>query len=73
MVRIVLCMLPKHAVKLAKDENAQLFLYPCYRKCTILWPYRLSTRNRAVYKDLEDKVQSWFDKVKVMARDEGIL
>ena len=62
----------KHAVKLAKDENAQLF---CIHVIGIAPYYGYMGSPPAIeqyYKDLEEKVQSWFDKVRVMVRNEGI-
>ena len=62
----------KHAVKLAKDENAQLF---CIHVIGSVPYYGLIGSPPAIeqyYKDLEEKAQSWFDKVRNMARNEGI-
>jgi nucleotide-binding universal stress UspA family protein len=62
----------KHAVKLAKDENAELF---CIHVIGSVPYYGLIGSPPAIeqyYKDLEEKAQSWFDKVRNMARNEGI-
>ena len=62
----------KHAVKLAKDENAQLF---CIHVIGSVPYYGFIGSPPAIeqyYKDLKEKVQSWFDKVRDMARNEGI-
>jgi nucleotide-binding universal stress UspA family protein len=62
----------KHAVKLAKDENAQLF---CIHVIGTVPYYGFIGSPPAIeqyYKDIEEKVQSWFDKVRDMTRNEGI-
>src|ERR1041385_3120091 len=59
----------KHAVKLAKDENAQLF---CIHVIGSVPYYGSPAAIEQYYKDLEQKVQSWFDKVRDMAGNEGI-
>jgi len=62
----------KHAVKLAKDENAQLF---CIHVIGSLPYYGYMGSPAAIeqyYKDLEEKAQSWFDKVRDMASYQGI-
>ena len=62
----------KHAVKLAKDENAQLF---CIHVIGVVPYYGYMGSSAAIeqyYKDLEEKAGSWFDKVRDMARNEGI-
>ncbi len=56
----------KYAVKLAKDENAQLF---CIHVIGSVPYYGYMGSPAAIeqyYKDLEQKVQSWFDKVRDM-------
>jgi nucleotide-binding universal stress UspA family protein len=62
----------KHAVKLAKDENAQLF---CIHVIGSVPYYGYMGSPAAVeqyYKDLEERARTWFDKVRDMARNEGI-
>jgi nucleotide-binding universal stress UspA family protein len=61
----------KYATRIAKDENAQLF---CIHIIASV-PYGYATSPPAIdqyFKDIEEKVQSWFDKVKDMAKNEGI-
>jgi nucleotide-binding universal stress UspA family protein len=62
----------KYAIKLAKDENAQLF---CIHVIGSV-PYGYASSPPAIdqyFKDLEEKVQSWFEKVRDMAKSEGVL
>jgi nucleotide-binding universal stress UspA family protein len=62
----------RYAVKLAKNENAQLF---CIHVIGSMPYYGYIGSPPAIeqyYKDLEEKVQSWFDKVRDIARNEGI-
>jgi nucleotide-binding universal stress UspA family protein len=62
----------KYATRIAKDENAQLY---CIHVMTSV-PYGIANapaRSLEEYlKDLEQKVQSWFDKVRDMAKNECI-
>jgi len=61
----------KYATRIAKNENAQLF---CIRIMTKV-PYGYTDSPPATdeyFKDIEEKVQSWFDKVRDMAKTEGI-
>ena len=61
----------KYAVKVAKDENAELF---CIHVIASV-PYGYSSSPTATdqyFKNIEEKVQSWFDKVRDMAKNEGI-
>lgn len=61
----------KYAIKLAKDENARLF---CIHVIGSV-PYGYTSSPPAIdqyFKDLQEKVQSWFDKVRNMASNEGI-
>ena len=60
------------AIKVAKNENAKLY---CIHVISNI-PYGYESSPYAIdryYKDLEQKVQSWFDKVRDMAESEGIL
>ena len=62
----------RYAVKLAKDENAQVF---CIHVIESVPYYGYVGSPPAIdryYEDLEEKVQSWFGKVRDMARNEGI-
>ena len=62
----------RYALKLAKDENTQVF---CIHVIENVPYYGYVGSPHAIeqyYKDLEDKVQSWFDKVRDIAKDEGI-
>ena len=62
----------RYAAKLAKDENAQVF---CIHVIESVPYYGYVGSPHAIqqyYKDLEEKVQSWFDKVRDIARNEGI-
>jgi nucleotide-binding universal stress UspA family protein len=61
----------KYGIKIAKDENAQLF---CIHVIGSV-PYGYASSPPAIdqyFKDLEEKVQSWFDKVRDMAKNEGV-
>lgn len=61
----------RYAIKLVKDENAQLF---CIHVIGTV-PYGYTSSPPAIdqyFKDLQEKVQSWFDKVRNMASNEGI-
>ena len=61
----------KYAIKVAKDENAKLF---CIHVIASV-PYGYASSPPATdqyFKDIEEKVQSWFDKVRDMAKNEGI-
>lgn len=61
----------KYAVKLAKDEDAQLF---CIHVLMGV-PYGYESSPYAIdqyFKDLQEKAQSWFKKVREMARNEDI-
>jgi nucleotide-binding universal stress UspA family protein len=60
----------KYATRIAKDENAKLF---CIHVMASV-PYGRATSQPAIDKYFKDKekVQSWFDKVKDMAKNEGI-
>jgi nucleotide-binding universal stress UspA family protein len=61
----------KYATRIAKNENAQLF---CIHIITSV-PYGYATTPPAIdqyFKDVQAKVQSWFDKVREMAKTEGV-
>ena len=49
----------------------QYILYPCYRN-SFLRLYGLSPTRDQYFKDQEEQAQSWFEKVRNMARNEGI-
>jgi nucleotide-binding universal stress UspA family protein len=61
----------RYAIKVAKNENAKLY---CIHVISNI-PYGYESSPYAIdqyYKDLEQKVQSWFDKVRDMAKTECI-
>ncbi len=61
----------KYAIKVAKDENADLF---CIHVIASV-PYGYASSPPAIdqyFRDIEEKVQSWFDKVRDMTMNEGI-
>jgi nucleotide-binding universal stress UspA family protein len=61
----------RYAIKVAKNENAKLY---CIHVISNI-PYGYESSPHAIdqyYKDLGQKVQSWFDKVREMAKSEGI-
>src|SRR5215469_8855762 len=61
----------KYAIKLAKAESAELF---CIHTIGSL-PYDYTDYPPAMdqyLKDQEEKAQSWFDKVRTVAKNEGI-
>ena len=61
----------KYAIRIAKDEKAQLF---CIHVITpqIPYGYVAAATDGQYYEDIKDKVESWFDKVKDMAKAEDI-
>ncbi|MGB6532099.1 MAG: universal stress protein [Candidatus Nitrosopolaris sp.] len=65
----------QYATRIARYEKAQLF---CIHVVTPRIPYGYatpaasSTKNR-YYDDIKSKVESWFDNVRNMAKDEGIF
>jgi nucleotide-binding universal stress UspA family protein len=62
----------KYAIKIAKYENAQLF---CIHIITARIPYGYSTSIPTTDKshaDIKDKVEYWFDKVRQIAKNEGL-
>ena len=62
----------KHAVKLAKDENAQLFCIHVIESVPYYGYVGSQPAIERYYEDLEEKVQSWFGKVRDIAKNEGI-
>jgi nucleotide-binding universal stress UspA family protein len=62
----------RYAIKLAKDENAQLFCIHVIGSVPYYGYIGSPPAIEQYYKDLEEKVQSWFEKVRDMARNEGI-
>jgi nucleotide-binding universal stress UspA family protein len=56
----------KYATRIAKDENAQVY---CIHAITSV-PYGIANAPaiEGYFKDLEHKIQSWFDKVRDMAK-----
>ena len=63
----------KYAIRVAKDEKAQLF---CIHVITPHIPYGYASAAASVtgqnYEYIKDKVESWFDKVKHIAKAEDI-
>jgi nucleotide-binding universal stress UspA family protein len=61
----------KYAIRIAKDEKAQLF---CIHVITPKIPYGYATAatDGQYYEDIKNNVESWFDKVKDMAKAEDI-
>lgn len=64
----------KYAIRIAKDEKAQLF---CIHVITPQIPYgyasaAASTRGQ-YHEEIKDKVESWFDKIKDIAKAEDIV
>ena len=65
----------QYAIRLARSEKAQLF---CIHVVTPRMPYGYatpaasSTKSR-YYDDIKNKVESWFDNVRNIAKDEGIF
>ena len=59
----------KYAIRIAKDEKAQLF---CIHVITPQIPYGYANTGKQHYEDIKEKVESWFDKVKAMAKTEDI-
>jgi nucleotide-binding universal stress UspA family protein len=62
----------KYAIRIAKDENAQLL---CIHIISPRIPYGYSTSIPTTDKshvDIKDKVESWFDKVRLIAKNEGL-
>jgi nucleotide-binding universal stress UspA family protein len=59
----------KHAIKLAKDENAQLFCIHVIGSVPYYGFIGSAPAIEQYYKDLEERSQSWFDKVRDMAKN----
>jgi nucleotide-binding universal stress UspA family protein len=59
----------KHAIKLAKDENAQLFCIHVIGSVPYYGFIGFAPAIEQYYKDLEERSQSWFDKVRDMAKN----
>lgn len=62
----------KYATRIAKDENAQLF---CIH-CIVSIPYGYfnpASSTEQYYGDIKEKVESWFDKVRLIAKAEDII
>ena len=65
----------QYATRIARNEKAQLF---CIHVVTPRMPFGYatpaasSTKSR-YYDDIKNKVESWFDNVRNIARDEGIF
>jgi nucleotide-binding universal stress UspA family protein len=62
----------KYAVRIAKDENAQLFRI----HCIVGIPYGYinpASSTDQYYEDIKDKVESWFDEVRRIGKAEGVI
>ncbi|HET7148462.1 MAG TPA: universal stress protein [Candidatus Nitrosopolaris sp.] len=63
----------EYATRIAKDENAQLF---CIHVITPRIPYGYATSAASTtgqyHEDIKDVVESWFEKVRDIAKNEGI-
>jgi nucleotide-binding universal stress UspA family protein len=63
----------KYAIRIAKDEKADLF---CIHVITPQIPYGYATAAASTRgqnnEEIKDKVESWFDKVKDMAKAEDV-
>ena len=63
----------KYAAKIAKDENAELF---CIHVITPRIPYGYATSAASTtdqyHEDIKNMVESWFEKVRDIANNEGI-
>jgi nucleotide-binding universal stress UspA family protein len=63
----------KYAAKIAKDENAELF---CIHVITPRIPYGYATSAASTtdqyHEDINNMVESWFEKVRDIANNEGI-
>jgi nucleotide-binding universal stress UspA family protein len=62
----------RYAVKLAKDENAQVFCIHVIESVPYYGYVGSQPAIERYYEDLEEKVQSWFGKVRDIAKNEGI-
>jgi nucleotide-binding universal stress UspA family protein len=65
----------QYATRIARNEKAQLF---CIHVVTPRVPYGYATpaassTKSGYYDDIKNKVESWFDNVRNMAKDEGIF
>ncbi|HYV52155.1 MAG TPA: universal stress protein [Candidatus Eisenbacteria bacterium] len=65
----------QYAIRIARKEKAQLF---CIHVVTPRIPYGYATlaaftTKSQYYDDIKNKVESWFDNVRNMAKDEGIF
>jgi nucleotide-binding universal stress UspA family protein len=60
----------QYAIRFARNEKAQLF---CIHIVTPRMPYGYATSTESRhYEDIKHEVESWFDNVRNMAKDEGI-
>jgi nucleotide-binding universal stress UspA family protein len=61
----------KYAIRVAKDENAKIF---CIH-CIVGIPYGYinpASSTDQYYRDIKDKVESWFDEVRHIGKVEGV-
>jgi len=62
----------KYAIRIAKDEKAQLF---CIHVITpqIPYGYAAATTDGQYYEDIKDKVESWFDKTEIFIDVKSVI
>jgi len=65
----------QYATRIARNEEVQLF---CIHVVTPRIPYGYASPAASItksryYDDLKNKVESWFDNVRIMAKDDGIF
>ena len=63
--------MPKICNKNCERRKSTVVLYPCYYSTDTVWICAADTDGQ-YYEDIKDKVESWFDKVKDMAKAEDI-
>ena len=62
---------PRYTIKIAKDEDAELFCIYVITSVQYWYPNFPPAINQ-YFKDLEQEVQSWFDEIRDTAKKEGI-
>ena len=61
----------KYATRIAKDENAKLFCIHCIVCIPYVYINPASSTDQ-YYRDIKDKVESWFDEVRRIGKIEGV-